>query len=184
MIPILLALFSLGLTAAEKQLTFYPAKTTVQWTLGGTLHTVHGTFKFKSGSIQFDPAGGKASGELLVDAASGASGNGGRDSRMHKNVLESAKFPVISFTPERTEGKLAAAGPSAIQLHGSFKIHGTAHELTLPATVEAAGDTLQFRTTFTIPYVAWGMKSPSSFLLKVEDKVTITISGEGKLTNP
>ncbi len=181
---LLLALLSLGLTAQEKQLSLDPAKTEVHWTLGGTLHPVHGTFKFKSGAIRFDPAGGKASGELLVDAPSGESGNGSRDGRMHKNVLESAKFPVISFTPDRVEGKLAPSGTSTVQLHGSFKIHGTTHEITIPAKVEAAPDSAKFTATFTILYVAWGMKSPSTFLLKVDDKVEITISGEGKLVNP
>jgi hypothetical protein len=43
---------------------------------------------------------------------------------------------------------------------------------------------MKFAATLTVPYVAWGMKRPSTFLLEADDKVDISISGEGKLTNP
>ncbi len=47
-----------------------PAQSTVHWTLGSSLHTVHGTFALKRGSLQVHPVPGKASGEIVVDAAS------------------------------------------------------------------------------------------------------------------
>ena len=45
------------------------------------------TFRLKRGSIQFDNATGAASGELVVDSASGESGSDGRDKKMHKDIL-------------------------------------------------------------------------------------------------
>ena len=92
---------------------------------------------------------------------------------MHKGILESAKFPDISFTPAKIAGKINLPGTSQVQVQGIFKIHGVSHELTLPATVEATAATATFKTTLTIPYVSWGMKSPSTFLLKVDDKVEV-----------
>ena len=71
-------------------------RTKVEFTLGDVLHTVHGSFKLKNGSIQFDPASGQASGAMVVDAASGASGSGARDRRMQKNILETKNFPKSS----------------------------------------------------------------------------------------
>jgi hypothetical protein len=68
-----------------------PAQSTVHWTLGSSLHTVHGTFALKRGSFRVDPATSKAGGEIVVDATSGKSGNDGRDRKMHKDVLESAR---------------------------------------------------------------------------------------------
>ena len=46
-----------------------PAKTTVQFTLHSVLHTVHGKFKLKRGSISFDPDSGAAMGEIVIDVA-------------------------------------------------------------------------------------------------------------------
>jgi hypothetical protein len=56
--------------AHEIRLNFVPDKTSVNFTLGDVLHTVHGSFTAKGGTIQFDPASNKISGEILVDAAS------------------------------------------------------------------------------------------------------------------
>ena len=50
-----------------------PAKTQVQFTLGSVLHTVHGAFQLKRGTVHLNPFTGDASGELIVDAASGDS---------------------------------------------------------------------------------------------------------------
>jgi polyisoprenoid-binding protein YceI len=139
------------------------------------LHTVRGSFLLKRGNIRFDSATGKASGELVVDAASGESGNGARDRRMHKNVLESDRYPEIVFRPDRVEGKVAQQGASQVGLHGMFSIHGAEHELTLPVEVEAAGGQYTAAIVFAVPYVKWGMKNPSTFFLRVDDKVEIGI---------
>jgi polyisoprenoid-binding protein YceI len=157
------------------------AQTKVQFTLGDVLHTVHGSFKLKTGSIRFDPATGQANGRLVVDAASGASGSGARDRRMHKSVLESEKFPEFTFTPDRFEGRLSPDGESEIDLHGMFAIHGAEHEMTLKTKVHLAGDQLSANTLFVIPYVQWGMKNPSTLFLRVNDKVMIDLQVVGKL---
>lgn len=161
------------LLLAVSLFTLDPAKTEITWSLGAALHTVHGTFRIKSAAPQ--------SGQIVIDATSGQSGNTSRDAKMHKTVLESAKYPEIVFTPKRIDGPIAPTGSSEIKLIGDIQIHGATHQITIPARVE---DARRFTATFTIPYVAWGMKSPSTFLLKVDDKVGIAITGEGKLVNP
>jgi polyisoprenoid-binding protein YceI len=150
-----------------------PANTTVRFTLSATLHTVHGSFKLTRGAIRFDPATGKISGAVVVDATSGASGDDKRDRNMHQDVLESTKYPEIVFTPDRVDGVVAPQGASQIQVHGVFRIHGAAHESTLPVQVEVHNGQASAKTNFTIPYVKWGMKNPSSLFLHVSDKVEI-----------
>src|SRR6266849_476041 len=124
---IVVLLLSCAAAAASmhaETVVFDPARTTVDFTLGDVLHTVHGTFRLKSGVIHFDPGTGKASGSVVVDATSGDSGSSARDRRMHKNILESDRYPEIVFTPDAVNGKISAQGTAKIQVHGVFRIHG------------------------------------------------------------
>lgn len=158
-----------------RPLAIDPAQTKVEFTLDSLLHTVHGNFQLKRGTLSFDPQSGKAHGELVVDAASGESGSPARDKRMHASILESAKYPEITFRPDRVDGKVAPEGKSQVQLHGVFAIHGVEHEILLPAAVDAAAGQYHVSATFEVPYVKWGMKNPSTLLLRVNDKVEIAI---------
>jgi polyisoprenoid-binding protein YceI len=179
---IILGLICAGaLAGADTVFELTPAKTEIAFTLGDTLHTVHGTFKLKRGNIRFDPETGKAAGEIVIDVPSGASGSGSRDKRMQKEILESQKYPEAVFTPDRVEGRLAAQGPSEIDAHGKFNIHGADHELTLHFKIQAEGNQYTASTRFTIPYVQWGMKNPSNFLLKVDDKVEMEVKAVAAL---
>jgi polyisoprenoid-binding protein YceI len=152
-----------------------PAQTKVAFTLGAVLHTVHGTFQWKHGNLRFEPSTGKISGELVVDAASGQSGDAARDRRMHSAVLESERYPEIAFRPDRVDGKVAPQGRSQVQVHGIFSIHGADHEMVLPAEVEAGGGQYTCDLHFTVPYAKWGMKNPSTLILRVSDKVELEI---------
>ena len=146
------------------------------------LHTVHGTFQLKSGTIQFDPATGKASGQLVVSAVSGESGNESRDKKMHQAILESAKFAEVVFTPDKVSGALAAEGKSAIQVHGTFQLHGVGHEFTMPVDVEMKNGEAKASTRFSVPYIKWGLKNPSTFVLRVNDAVDVEIQAAASVT--
>jgi polyisoprenoid-binding protein YceI len=160
-----------------------PAQSKVHWTLGTTLHTVHGTFALKNGTFHLDPATGKASGEIVVYATSGDSGNDSRDKKMHKEVLESSKFQDVIFRPDRAEGKIASQGPFTVQVHGIFVLHGAEHELTVPVQAEFARDHWTGSATFNVPFIDWGLKNPSNFFLKVEHTVQIQLEMKGSLQN-
>src|SRR6476659_6007802 len=159
----------------EETVVLDPARTTVSFTLGDVLHTVHGTFKLKSGLIHFDPGTGKASGSVVVDATSGDSGSGARDRKMNKNILESDRYSEIVFTPDGVKGQLSTEGTAQVQVHGMFRIHGADHEMTLPFQVQTEAGQVTAATQFSVPYVKWGMRNPSTFLLKVNETVDIGI---------
>lgn len=182
LIPAALFLGWAATPVSATTILFEPARTTVEFTLGDVLHTVHGTFQLKSGTIVFNPATGQASGSILVDATSGQSGSGARDRRMHKNILESDRYREIAFTPDRIEGKVRPDGASEVQVHGLFRIHGGEHEITLPFQVQIDAGQVTATTRFAVPYVKWGMKNPSTFLLKVDDTVEIGIRASGRLS--
>ena len=155
----------------------------VHYAVDSTLHTVHGTFNFKSGVVRIDPATGKAGGEIIVYATSGDSENSSRDEKMHKVVLESQKYSEIVFKPTLVDGKLAVSGPSDVKLHGIFSLHGSDHELVVPVHAEISGDHWQGSTKFQVPYIQWGLKDPSNFLLKVKPNVDIDLELAGSLKN-
>ena len=171
-------------STAEIFLTVDPAQSKVHWTVDSSLHTVHGTFAVKGGALQFDPDSGRASGEIVVYATSGESGNNSRDARMHKEILETAKYPDAVFKPMQIEGKVAPSGPSDSTVHGVFSIHGADHDLIAPVHAELTGDHWKGSTKFEVPYVKWGIKDPSNFLLKVKPVVHVELELSGDVKTP
>jgi len=180
-------LASPALLAQETTVTLDPASTKIDFTLAATMHTVHGTFKLKSGQIHFNPSTGKAGGAIVVDATTAETGNSSRDRKMHQEILESQKFPEITFTPNQVNGPLAQMfaqqGTSQVELSGVFRLHGQDHDATLTISVQpgAAGH-VDASTTFPVPYVKWGLKNPSTFILHVSDTVDLDIHASGKLS--
>jgi polyisoprenoid-binding protein YceI len=183
-------LFAAGLCAQDTVVRFDPANTKIDFTLGATLHTVHGTFKLKSGEIHLDAATGRASGAIVVDATSGDSGDSSRDHNMHTNILESTKFPEIVFSPtlitpqpgHTVKESLGSKGTSELHANGLFNLHGQNHDITMDMSVENDGNGHVLVTTaFPVPYIKWGLKSPNTFLLHVSDSVDLTIHGTGQI---
>jgi hypothetical protein len=67
-----------------------PIQRKAHGTLGGTLHTVHGTFGPKRGTARLALESGNAGGEIVAEATSGAGGNDPRNKKMRQEILESA----------------------------------------------------------------------------------------------
>jgi hypothetical protein len=170
-------------TRAAEQivLSVDPARSTVHWSVQSSLHTVHGTFHVKRGTVSVDPATGKASGEIVVDATSGESGNDGRDRRMHTEILESAQYSEIVFRPDHADGTIVAQGNSSLKLHGIFSLHGADHELSVPAQAMLKADEWRGTAAFEVPYIQWGLKNPSNFLLKVKPFVDVQLDLAGSV---
>ncbi len=180
-------LASPALLAQETAVDLDPASTKIDFTLAATMHTVHGTFKLKSGQIHFNPSTGKAGGAIVVNATTAETGNSSRDNKMHQEILESAKFPEITFMPNLVKGPLAQMlaqqGAYQVELSGVFRLHGQDHDATLTISVQpgVAGH-LDASTKFTVPYVKWGLKNPSTFILHVNDTVDLDIRASCKVS--
>jgi polyisoprenoid-binding protein YceI len=167
--------------AQQQTFTLDPVQTKVNFTVDSTLHTVHGDFRLKRGSIQFDNATGQAGGEIVVDSASGESGSDGRDKKMHKDILESPKYSDIVFTPQHIKGAVATEGRSQIEVEGMLTMHGKSKPATMPLEVRLQGGAGTADGSFTVKYLEWGMKNPSTFILRVSDKVEIHVHAMGRM---
>lgn len=172
----------LSASALAQELSFHAdPQSHVEFTLGDVLHTVHGTFRLKDSTVQIDPATGKASGAIVVDATSGNTGSDARDRKMHKEVLESAKYPEIRFTLQSMQGNLSEAGSFEVKLSGSMSIHGGNHPITVSVPAQITNGQATTDVHFVVPYVQWGMKDPSTFVLRVSKEVEITAHLVGTL---
>ena len=163
----------------EIALTLDPAVTKLHFSVDSTLHMVHGTFAVKSGSIEFDPQTGKASGAIVVNAVSGETGNGSRDQRMHKEILETWKFAEATFRPSQIDGQVSLTSPSDFKIKGIITLHGTDHELVAAVHSEFTGDHWKGTAKFDVPYTKWGIKDASNFLLKVKPVVNVELELAG-----
>lgn len=179
-----LLLGTLALLSAQSQpqqitLHFDPSHTQIHWTVDDVLHTVHGTFQLKGGLVTFDPATGAAEGELLVDLDSGDSGSTARDNRMKKDVLETQTYPEAIFHPEKVSGTLRPGSTQQVTVNGTFTVHGQDHPLRLVVSARMTGSTSVHLTThFVVPYVQWGMKDPSTFVLRVGKQVPVDVTAD------
>jgi len=73
------------------------------------------------------------------------------------------------------EGRFASEGVTELQVHGLIKIHGAEREMMFQTRVEIKGDQLIANLHSVMPYTQWGIKNPSTFILRVSDKVQLDI---------
>jgi polyisoprenoid-binding protein YceI len=179
---VLLGLLAAPAFAQEKALELDPTQSAVHFTLKSSLHTVHGTFTLTSGKVSFDPATGKAAGSIIVSAASGESGNKGRDSKMHKEIIESQRYPEITFALHDIEGRVEMQGDSHVEVKGELRLLGQDHEIVIPVTLRSEGSAVTLDSDFSIPYIAWGLKNPSTFILRASDMVEVNVHASGNWT--
>jgi len=166
--------------AQERVLELDPAHTQINFTLDATFHTVHGTFQLKRGSVRFNSDNGVASGVVVIDARSGKTGNDSRDARMNAEILQSDKYPEIVFVPDSVTGRIDLQDPFQVNVHGVIKMHGSEHPITITTQLEPKGAQLSSTSHFAIPYLQWGLKNPSTLLLRVGDKILVEMHTEGK----
>jgi polyisoprenoid-binding protein YceI len=179
-----LPLFFASLALAQHQtFTVNPDASKVAFSLGGNTHHVDGSFHVQSGSIDFDRSAQTISGSVVVAAGSGNSGDQGRDKKMNSDVLDVSHFADVSFVPKSYQGSIAPTGDSTIQVAGVFTLHGSPHDLTVPMQIHIDGTALTAKTHFTVPYVQWGLKDPSIFILKVAKVVDIDLALAGSLSS-
>lgn len=160
-----------------------PARTQITFTAGSLRH-VHGSLQLKEGVFAVDTASGVAQGEILADAMSEKSSNKGMDRKIQTGTLDANTYPGIFFHPEKVSGQLPPRdGSSQLKLAGVLTIHGQDHPLSVEVNATRKGPDLLFKTAFTIPYVQWGMKDASSFLMHARD-VRVTMVSHGTLEAP
>ncbi len=177
------AAFVLFSTAARAQqhYTVDPAASEIHFAVGASDGAVKGTFRVSSGEFTLDPASGAMTGAIAVDAASGDSGNKSRDKKMTNNQMKAQTYSTVTFAPAKFSGQLKDSGDSTGQVDGSFTLLGQAHPISVPMNVHLEGDHFTATGNFVVPYVSWGMKDPSWFVMKVDKEVKVDLKLAGTI---
>ncbi len=69
-------------------------------------------------------------------------------------------------------------------MHGILVLHGSEHELNVPVQANIAADHWTGSAKFSVPFIDWGLKSPSTWLLKVDHSVMIDLELKGTIQVP
>jgi polyisoprenoid-binding protein YceI len=159
-----------------------PDASEVKMTLKTTHEVVYGAFHIQSGSVEFDRSTPKMSGSVAVLAGSGKTGNGSRDKKMNREILQVEQHATVSFEPKSYAGVIAPSGDSTIQVTGIFTLLGTPHEITIPMLVHLEDTTATVKAQFVVPYIQWGLKDPSFLFWKADNDVAIELFLTGGLS--
>jgi polyisoprenoid-binding protein YceI len=168
--------------AQQQTFVANPDASEVKMTLKTTHEVVNGTFHIQSGSLAFDPSAAQMSGSVVVLAGSGKTGNGSRDKKMNKDILEVEQHATISFEPKSYTSAVASSGDSTIWVTGIFTLLGVPHQITIPILVHVDGAAATAKAHFLVPYIQWGLKDPSFLFWKADKEVAIGLSLTGRLS--
>jgi polyisoprenoid-binding protein YceI len=98
---------------------------------------------------------------------------------MNQEVLETARYPEISFDSSKVSASKVGDGQYMINLVGDLSLHGVTNSQPLSAQVALMGDTLRAHGEFSLSQTAFGIKPVSiaggSLKLKDELKCTFDI---------
>lgn len=137
------------------------ARTNIDFTLLGNLHSTHGRFTLKRGIIRIHPGTAAASGEIAIAAASEDSSEDLRDAITKNAILDVDHYPEIIFIPQRVNGIRESQGNFYGQITGQMHVLGASHPISAQVKGRIFGDEITAECTFLVPYVEWGVESPN-----------------------
>jgi hypothetical protein len=85
------------------------------------------------------------------------------------------------FTLNEVHGKIAAQETQELEVTDLFRLRGQEHELTMTVAVESRRQTNSSYDLIGVPCVKWGLRSPSNFMIKVDDAGTSRLARWGRL---
>jgi polyisoprenoid-binding protein YceI len=89
-------------------------------------------------------------------------------------VLDSARFPKVTFKTQRVSGREAGGGAYDLELAAEIALHGVTRPITLPVHVEVSGDTLTAIGKAVLRHDEFGMQPVSvAGVVKVKNEIGI-----------
>jgi len=170
------ALVLAALVTGPTTLAVDPADVEAAFDLKATLHTVHGTTKRVSGTVEATPVEGPVlalSGRIEIDAASLETGNSKRDATMRAKSLQVATYPKMVLEPERfaPSGDPSADGTVEGTLTGRLTIRGVTRPATIALALTSRAGGLAASGRFDVSWADFGIPDPSFLFVTIEPVV-------------
>jgi polyisoprenoid-binding protein YceI len=134
-----------------------------------------------AGEVTFDPAAPEKAGlriEIRADSLEVTGDISSKDrkemeSTMNQKVLESAKYPTITFASNGVSAKQLGEGRYQVNINGNLSLHGATRNLPVPAQVSLNGDILRAYGEFSVKQTDFGIPlvSVAGGALKLKDEL-------------
>ena len=169
-----------NIVASESSLTVFVAK---DGALARMAHDHNIGVKSFSGKVTI-PANGASAGTLELDADArsltildqiSAKDKAEITNNMNTSVLESAKFPKITFRSTSISNFSQNGNNANFTVNGDLTLHGATRRIAVPVSVAQAGSSLRATGHYTLRQTDFGIKPYSAFLgaIKVKNEVVI-----------
>ena len=91
-------------------------------------------------------------------------------------VLESGKYPEITFRSTQVSGKAAGGGSFDVKIDGDLMLHGVTKHIMIPARVSLSGDGLRAVGEFYVNRKKFGVNATDAFhgFVRVKHKLRFT----------
>ena len=91
-------------------------------------------------------------------------------------VLETEKYPEMSFKSTNVTGKLNPSGVFEARIEGDLTMHGVTRRIVIPAEVKLVGSDLRSTGEFSLERSDFKVKATSAFhgMVRVRDKLKVT----------
>ena len=158
------------------------ARFVIDETLNGEPVTVVGTTNQVAGQIALDSSDPSTAqvGAITINARTFATDSTNRDRATQNQVLKTADYEYITFTPTALVGlpeSLTVGQRYTFQIVGQLELVGQTHKATFDVTVTPTAEgTLQGTATTTINYADWGISVPNvPMVTDLADTVTLEL---------
>jgi polyisoprenoid-binding protein YceI len=137
-----------------------------------------------SGEVNFDPAAPERASlrmEIRADSLEVTDEISGKDrkemeSMMNQKVLESSKFPAITFESAPTSAEQLGEGRYRVTMNGNLLLHGTKRNVPVTTQIALLGEKLRASGEFSILQSDYGIPlvSVAGGSLKLKDELKFT----------
>jgi polyisoprenoid-binding protein YceI len=178
-----------GATPSENAITYtiVPEESTVSYAVdevflkeGNTLVTAIGKTQQIEGEVMFDPENPQNSmvGPITIDISAFKSDSDRRDKAIQDKWLESATYPIATFTPTEITGlpeTYTDGEEVTLQITGDLTVRETTTPVTFETTGQITGEEMTGTATTTIQMTDFGFDPPDiAGVLKAENDAKIT----------